>query len=213
MQHYLDMLFYILKGLGIIIELYAVTAIFSIPLSILFALGKISKISLLKKSIGIYTWAFRGTPLLLQLFFVYYGLPYFGIKLSPFAAASITFILNYSAYLTEIVRAGIESIDKGQYEAAKVLGMGYWKTMIRIILPQTLKRVLPPFSNEAITLVKDSALISVIGLSEILRNSKEIVTREFSVMPFVIAAIIYLVITSLIVVVFKKLEKECSYYN
>lgn len=213
MQHYLDMLFYILKGLGIIVELYAVTAIFSLPLSILFALGKISKVSLLKNSIGIYTWAFRGTPLLLQLFFVYYGLPYFGIKLSPFAAASITFILNYSAYLTEIVRAGIESIDKGQYEAAKVLGMGYWKTMIRIILPQTLKRVLPPFSNEAITLVKDSALISVIGLSEILRNSKEIVTREFSVMPFVIAAIIYLIITSLIVVVFKKLEKKYSYYN
>lgn len=213
MQQYLDMLIYILKGVGIIVEIYIVTALFSIPISILMALGKISKYKIIKKAIALYTWIFRGTPLLLQLFFVYYGLPNFGIKLSPFQAASITFIINYAAYLTEIVRAGIESIDKGQYEAAKVLGMGYWKTMTRIVLPQTIKRVLPPFSNEAITLVKDTALISVIGLAEILRNSKEIVTREFTIAPFIIAALLYLRITSVIVLIFKKLEKNCSYYN
>ncbi len=213
MQQYLDMLIYILKGVGIIVEIYIVTALFSIPISILMALGKISKYKIIKKAIALYTWIFRGTPLLLQLFFVYYGLPNFGIKLSPFQAASITFIINYAAYLTEIVRAGIESIDKGQYEAAKVLGMGYWKTMTRIVLPQTIKRVLPPFSNEAITLVKDTALISVIGLAEILRNSKEIVTREFTIAPFIIAALLYLMITSVIVLIFKKLEKNCSYYN
>lgn len=213
MQQYLDMLIYILKGVGIIVEIYIVTALFSIPISILMALGKISKYKIIKKAIALYTWIFRGTPLLLQLFFVYYGLPNFGIKLSPFQAAAITFIINYAAYLTEIVRAGIESIDKGQYEAAKVLGMGYWKTMTRIVLPQTIKRVLPPFSNEAITLVKDTALISVIGLAEILRNSKEIVTREFTIAPFIIAALLYLMITSVIVLIFKKLEKNCSYYN
>lgn len=213
MQQYLDMLIYILKGVGIIVEIYIVTALFSIPISILMALGKISKYKIIKKAIALYTWIFRGTPLLLQLFFVYYGLPNFGIKLSPFQAAAITFIINYAAYLTEIVRAGIESIDKGQYEAAKVLGMGYWKTMTRIVLPQTIKRVLPPFSNEAITLVKDTALISVIGLAEILRNSKEIVTREFTIAPFIIAALLYLIITSVIVLIFKKLEKNCSYYN
>ena len=98
MQQYLDMLIYILKGVGIIVEIYIVTALFSIPISILMALGKISKYKIIKKAIALYTWIFRGTPLLLQLFFVYYGLPNFGIKLSPFQAASITFIINYAAY-------------------------------------------------------------------------------------------------------------------
>ncbi|WP_392486827.1 amino acid ABC transporter permease [Haloimpatiens sp. FM7315] len=203
-----DMFLYILKGSIITFKLYFVTLVISIPLGILMAFLKMTKP--LKRILGIYTWFFRGTPLLLQLFFVYYGLPVIGIRLSEFSAASITFILNYAAYFTEIMRGGIQSIDKGQYEAAKVLGMSYVDTMRRIIFPQAFRRVVPSICNEAINLVKDTALITVIGMPEILRNAKEIVTREFTVKPFFIAALIYLLITSLIVLVFRKIELKSN---
>jgi polar amino acid transport system permease protein len=203
----------ILKGSTITLKLYIITAIFSIPLGIISSIGKISKFNLLKRLLGIYTWVFRGTPLLLQLFFVYYGLPILGIALKPFTAASLTFILNYGAYFTEIFRAGIESIDKGQYEAAKVLGMNYRQTMTRIVLPQTVKRVIPPVCNEAITLIKDTALVAAIGMGDLLRGAKEIVTRDFNIIPFLVVAIIYLIITSVIVYIFKNLEKKYSIYE
>ena len=155
-----------------------------------------------------YTWIFRGTPLLLQLFFVYYGLPVIGITLSPFTAASLTFIVNYTAYFCEIFRGSILGIDDGQYEAAKVLGMNYPQTMIRIIIPQALITALPPLTNEAISLIKDTSLISAIGMAEILRNSREIVTRDFSITPFIICAVIYLIISTVVVLICKKLEKK-----
>jgi polar amino acid transport system permease protein len=208
------MTLYILKGSGVTLGLYAVTAIFSMPLGFMFALGKISKNKILNSAVGIYTWIFRGTPLLLQLFFTYYGLPVFGVRWSgPFVPAALTFIVNYAAYLTEIFRAGIQSIDKGQYEAAKVLGMSYSQTMRKIIIPQTIKRILPPLGNEAINLVKDTALVSVIALAEILRNAKEIVTREFIITPFFIAAAVYLIFTSVIVLTFNHMEEKYSYYE
>ncbi|RAK07142.1 amino acid ABC transporter membrane protein (PAAT family) [Halanaerobium saccharolyticum] len=204
---------YILEGSLITFQLYLVTAIFSVILGIAGALGKISKIPLLKSILSFYTWVFRGTPLLLQLFFAYYGLPVLGITLEPFPAAALTFIVNYGAYFTEIFRGGIESINEGQYEAAKVLGMNYRQTMSRIIIPQTVKRVLPATSNEAINLVKDSALVAVIGLGDLLRAAKVAVTRDFSIIPFIIAAVFYLVISSVIVTVFRKLEEKYSVYE
>jgi polar amino acid transport system permease protein len=204
---------YILQGCGLTLELYAVTALFSVPLAVVFALGRVSGGRTLKRALEIYSWIFRGTPLLLQLFFTYYGLSIFGISLSPFLAASITFIVNYAAYLMEIFRAGIESIDKGQYEAARALNMTYWQTMRRIILPQTIKRVLPPVSNEAITLIKDTALVVVIGMGDLLRSAKEIFTRDFTITPFVVAAAIYLGLTSLVVMGFRKLEKRYAVYD
>lgn len=151
--------------------------------------------------------------MLLQLFFAYYGLPTLGIRLTAFQAASITFIINYAAYLTEIFRGGIESIDKGQYEAARVLGLNYRQTMTRIIIPQTIKRVLPPLSNEAITLVKDTALVAVIGLMDILRAARQVVIRDFTITPFIIAAIFYLIVSSVIVKIFGMLEKKYSFYE
>ncbi len=202
-----SMALYILKGVVLTGKLYLFTLI-AFPLGVLLALGNISKHKSLRKAIGIYTWIFRGTPLMLQLFFVYYGLPVLGITLSPFSAAAITFIVNYAAYLTEIVRSGIESVDKGQYEASRVLGLTYYQTMKRIILPQAIRRVLPALTNEAITLVKDTAIVSVIGLGEILRNAKEIVSREFTIVPFIIAGILYLIISSVVVTVFKNLENK-----
>ncbi|MBU3158227.1 amino acid ABC transporter permease [Clostridium frigoris] len=213
MANYIDVTSYILKGGLLTIEVYVATIIFSIPLGILGALIKVSSLKILNKVVDIYTWLFRGTPLLLQLFFTYFGLPIIGIKLSPFTAAALTFSLNYGAYFTEIFRSGIQSIDKGQYEAAKVLGMSYRQTMSKIILPQAFKRILPPMCNEGITLIKDTALLAAIGLQDILRAAREIVTRDFTITPFIIAAIIYLIFTSVIVMAFKKLEKKYSVYE
>ncbi|MBU3171507.1 amino acid ABC transporter permease [Clostridium estertheticum] len=213
MANYIDITSYILKGGLLTIEVYVATIIFSIPLGILGALIKVSSLKLLNKAVDIYTWLFRGTPLLLQLFFTYFGLPIIGIKLSPFVAAALTFSLNYGAYFTEIFRSGIQSIDKGQYEAAKVLGMSYRQTMIKIILPQAFKRIIPPMCNEGITLIKDTALLAAIGLQDILRAAREIVTRDFTITPFIIAAIIYLIFTSVVVMAFKKLEKKYSVYE
>lgn len=213
MDYILNVTGFILKGSVVTIQLYVVTAIFSLFLGMMVALGKISKYKILRIVLGFYTWFFRGTPLLLQIFFAYYGLPVLGVSFQPFTAAALTFILNYGAYLAEIFRAGIESIDKGQYEAAQVLGMNYRQTMFRIILPQTVKRVLPPLCNEAITLVKDTALVASIGMGDLLRAAKEVVTRDFNITPFFVAAILYLVITSVIITLFKKLEDKYSIYE
>ena len=195
---------FILKGMKLTVNLYVVT----LPLGILLSLGRVSKNTTLSNIIQVYTWIFRGTPLLLQLFFVYYGLPVVGITLSPFAAASLTFVINYTAYFCEIFRGSILGIDPGQYEAAKVLGMKYWQTMIRIIIPQALITALPPLSNEAISLIKDTSLVSAIGMAEILRNSRELVTRDFSITPFFICAVVYLGLSTIVVLFFKKMEKK-----
>ncbi|WP_302821313.1 amino acid ABC transporter permease [Fusobacterium ulcerans] len=199
---------FILKGMKLTVNLYVVTMLFSLPLGILLSLGRVSKNTTLSNMIQVYTWVFRGTPLLLQLFFVYYGLPVVGITLTPFAAASLTFVINYTAYFCEIFRGSILGIDPGQYEAAKVLGMKYWQTMIRIIIPQTLITALPPLSNEAISLIKDTSLVSAIGMAEILRNSRELVTRDFSITPFFICAVVYLGLSTIVVIFFKRMEKK-----
>ena len=204
----INMTQFILKGCTITFELFAITIIISIPLGVIVALGKISQNKVLNSVLGLYTWVLRGTPLLLQVFFAYFGLPVIGIKLEPLQAASIAFILNYTAYLAEIFRAGIQSVDKGQYEAAKALGMNYRIMMFKIIIPQAIVRVLPATCNETISLIKDTALVSVIGLGEISRAAKEIVTREFNITPFIIAAVIYLIITWVLVYAFRLLEKK-----
>lgn len=206
----LDISLYILTGSINTFGLYIVTAIFSVVLGIIGAIGKIISTKPIRKVLDYYTWVFRGTPLLLQLIFIYYGFPSLGITLSMFQAASVTFIINYTAYLIEIFRAGIESIPPGQYEAAEVLGMNYRQTMMRIVLPQTIRRVLPPLGNEAINLVKDSALVIVIGMPDILRKTKEVFARDFNIAPFFVAAVFYLIISSLLVKVFDRLEEKYS---
>ena len=204
---------FILKGSVLTIDLFSITIRFSILLGVILAILKISKFQFLRIGIGFYTWVFRGTPLLLQLFFTYYGLAVLGISLEPFTAAALTFVINYSAYLTEIYRAGIESIDKGKYEAAKALNMKYFQTLRRIILPQMVRRTIPPTCNEAISLVKDTALVVVIGMGDLLRTAKEIFTRDFAITPFMIAAVIYLMMTTVIVYFFRKMEDKYSIYE
>ena len=172
MDYFIQSAWYILKGCTITLKLFIITILFSLPLGFAGAMAKTSKVKILTYLMEAYTSIVRGTPLLLQIFFVYYGLPIIfpGFRLQRFNAALLTFILNYGAYFVEIFRGGIQSIDKGQYEASKVLGMSYFQTMRRIILPQTIKRVLPPIANEAITLVKDTALVVVLGIGEIQKR-------------------------------------------
>jgi polar amino acid transport system permease protein len=215
MEYLLQSTGYILQGGSVTIRLFFLTLLCSLPLGFLGAMAKTSKSKSLHILMEAYTSIVRGTPLLLQIFFVYYGLPLLipGLRLDRFTAAALTFILNYGAYFTEIFRGGIQSIERGQYEASKVLGMSYSQTMVRIILPQTIKRVLPPVANESITLVKDTALVVVLGIGDILRNSKEIVARDFTISPFIIAAIIYLGMNYLVVLFFKRLEERYAVYE
>jgi polar amino acid transport system permease protein len=207
---------YIMMGIGVTLKVFAITLVCSIPIGAIFAIGKLSRFRVIRFLLGLYTWVFRGTPLLLQLFFTYYGLAIItggAISLEPAAAAYITFVLNYAAYFTEIFRAGIQSIGKGQYEASKALGMSPWLTMRRNILPQAVKIILPPMGNEAINLVKDTALCSVITVTEILRNASRIMSKDFNITALVIAALVYLVLTFLIIQLFRKLEQKYSYYT
>ncbi|HHU18051.1 MAG: amino acid ABC transporter permease [Anaerovoracaceae bacterium] len=213
MENLANITLFILQGAVITLKIYFVTIIFSIPLGMLCAMGKLTKIPPLRWILGVYTWVFRGTPLLLQLLFVYFGLPYLGLELSREMAAYVTFVINYAAYFTEIFRAGIQSIDRGQYEAAKALGMNFRMTMRRIIIPQAIKVILPPTGNEAVTLVKDTALASVIALAEILRNAKSMVSRNASIEGYIIAAILYLMMTFVIINIFKHIEKRFAYYQ
>ena len=211
MDYVISTTIYLLKGTYTTLCLYIVTVLFSLPLSMLFAALPFSSPKFVKYIFDIYAWIFRGTPLILQLIFFYYGLPLMtnnAIAFPAFTSAAITFVLNYSAYLMEIFRAGIESIEKGQYEAAFALNLNYRQIMTRIILPQAVRRVLPPLSNEAINLIKDTALVIVLGIGDLMLHARQILTRDYKLLPFLIAAIIYLLFTSVLVFVFRQLEKK-----
>lgn len=199
-----------LKGLAVTLEIFGLTLAISLPLGLIVALFGISKVWILKWFANLYIWVLRGTPLMLQLFFVYYGLPSFGIVLDRFPAAVVAFVLNYAAYFAEIYRGGIQSIDRGQYEAAKALGFTAGQTMRKIIIPQTVRRIIPPISNETITLVKDTALVTAIGVAELLKSAKDAVNRDVDTTAFFVAAIVYLLLTLLLTLVYKSLEKKFS---
>lgn len=193
------------------LRLFFITIVLSIPLGIVLAFGRVSSFRGLRKAIAAYVYVLRGTPLMLQLLFVYFGLPFLpviGVRLDDFPAAILAFVLNYGAYFCEIFRAGIQAIPRGQYEAAKTLGMNYVQTMRRIILPQVFKIILPPISNETITLVKDTSLIYVLAMNDLLRTTRNLVQRDFNIMPFVVAAVFYLIMTLVLTYGFNKMEKH-----
>lgn len=192
---------------------FFLTLVMCLPLGTVMGIARVSKFKPLQWFMEFYVWIFRGTPLLLQLLFVYFGLMTIGIRLERFTAALLAFVLNYSAYLAEIIRAGIQSIDKGQYEAADVLGLTRFQTMTNIILPQVFKRVIPPIGNEVINLVKDSALIYVLAISELLRVAKTAVMRDETFIPFIIAAVFYLFMTAVVQQFFKWVEHKFDYYR
>jgi len=192
------------------LKLFFITIVLSIPLGILLALARVSSLGSLRSAVGVYVWLLRGTPLMLQLLFVYSGI---GIRMDDFQAAIFAFVLNYAAYFCEIFRAGIQAIPKGQYEAARTLGMNYVQTMRRIILPQVFRIILPPVSNETITLVKDTSLIYVLAMNDLLRTTRNLVQRDFSITPFLVAGVFYLLMTLVLTYGFDKLEKRFSKYD
>lgn len=206
----------LMQGIGYTLAVFAVTIVLSIPLGLLLTFASRSRIAPLRWITRAYVFVIRGTPLMLQLFFVYFGLPFLPVvgpylKLGRLAAANIAFVLNYAAYFCEIFRGGLLSIDPGQYEAAKVLGFGRFRTMIQIILPQMVKVALPSVANETITLVKDTALVSVIGLSDLMELSKKLVNSMVDVTPYIIAACIYLVMIFGLTKLFELFEKKAAY--
>ena len=213
MEKLIAMLVPMLEGLGITLEVFIITLALSLPLGLMLALARISNCIPLSFIVETYIWLMRGTPLMLQLLFVYYALLSVGIKMSDMTAALLAFSLNYAAYFAEIFRSGIQSIERGQYEAAKCLGFSYIQTMRRIIIPQMIKRVLPPISNETITLVKDTSLIYVLAMNDLLRVARSIVQREFDMTPFIIAGIFYLGMTLVLTAIFKNLEKKYAAYD
>lgn len=200
-----------LQGALMTVQLTFFAIIFGTMIGLIIALGKIVKNPLVNFFAGVYTWIFRGIPLLVQLFIVYYGLPSIGIELSPYMAAIISLSICGGAYIAEIIRAGIQSIDKGQLEAAYSLGMGWVQAMFKVIIPQAYRRLIPPMGNEFITLLKDTSLVSVITMVELLRIAQTQASSSFK--PFemyITAGIIYLLLTTVFTVLFGLLERRLA---
>ncbi len=203
----------VFDGLKTTLLVFLLTLVISIPLGIVVSLGRTSKITILSKITGIYILIMRGTPLLLQIIFIFFGLPIIGVSVDRFPAALVAFVLNYAAYFAEIFRGGMLSIDKGQYEGAKVLGLSSKDTFFRIILPQVVKNVLPPAANEIINLVKDTSLVYVVGLDELLKVGKAASNKYSSLVPLLIVGIVYLILIAVFSKILNKVEKKYSYYE
>ena len=206
----------LMKGMGVTAEIFFLTLLFSLPLGLLVAFGRMSKNGIIRMLGKIYISVLRGTPLMLQLIVVYFAPFYvFHLKVGNyrFPAIIIAFALNYAAYFAEIYRAGIESMPVGQYEAARVLGYSRLQTFVRIILPQVIKRILPPVTNETITLVKDTSLAFVLAQAEMFTMAKQIAAKETSIMPLMIAGVFYYLFNLIVATVMERIEKSLNYYK
>lgn len=205
-----------LEGTVVSLQLFFLTLLFALPLALPVALARMSRHKPLRVAVTGYLLVMRGTPLILQLIFVYFA-PYyiFGVTgvYDRFTAAVIAFVLNYAAYLSEIYRGSIESIPKGQCEAAHVLGFGKAQTFLRIQLPQMIKKAIPATGNEVITLVKDTALAQTIGVMELFRVAQTASSRQFSAMPIFVAGVFYFIMNWAVAWCFARAEKKLSYYT
>ena len=213
MSYLMEILPSLLHGAVTTLEVFALVLIFSIPLGILIAFAMQLKWKPLNWFIHTYIWVMRGTPLLLQLIFIYYVLPSVGIRLDRLPAALIAFTLNYAAYFAEIFRGGIDTIPKGQYEAAKVLKFTPGATIRDIVLPQVTKIVLPSVFNEIMSLVKDTSLVYALGISDLILASRTAANRDASLVPMFLAGAIYLIVIGIVTFVAKRIEKKFSYYK
>lgn len=205
------------EGMVVTLMLFAVTLLFSLSLGLLVSFGRMAKNVVIRTIFKAYISIMRGTPLMLQLMVIYFG-PYylFGITNSPSwknSAVAIGFVLNYAAYFTEIYRGGIESMPKGQYEAAQILGYSKAQTFMRIILPQVIKIILPSITNETITLVKDTSLAFTIGIMEMFTISKALAASQTTMLPYVFAGIFYYVFNLIVAFLLELLEKKLNYYR
>lgn len=213
MEYVMQIMPALIAGTWMTLKIFFWTLILALPLGILVALGEMSKIKPIKWLVEFYVLIMRGTPLLLQLIFVFYGLPILHIVFPRYEAALFAFVLNYAAYFAEIFRGGLQSINKGQFEAAQVLRLNRWQTMTKIVIPQVMKIVLPSIFNEVINLVKDSSLVYVIGLGDLLRAGNVAMARDVTLVPLVLVAAIYLILISVCAFAQKKIEKHFSYYK
>ena len=216
LQKFIDWLPILLDATKVTVLLTLASVSCGLLLGVFVAIGEIQKFKLVRWFCKGYVFFFRGTPLLMQLFFIYYGLPYISDKLvikDAFLAAFIAYSLNSAAYLAEIIRAAIQSIDKGQFEAGKSLGMTYGQTMKLVIIPQSIRRLIPPVGNEFNMVIKDTSLVSTIALMDLLKKTTQIMSSASTFLVFIPSACIYLVITAILTFVFHKLEKKFSVYE
>ncbi len=207
------------EGTLLTLELTLLSMFAGTVLGLIMSFGRMSKVKILNKLTWVYVWFFRGTPLLLQIMIVYFGIALIGLDLTgspwtmpPFVAGCLALTLNTGAYLAEIFRAGIESIDKGQMEASKALGMSHGQAMRKVIIPQTIKRLIPPYSNEFTMILKDSSLVSVIGITELYRSAYQMANGSGDWKFLFYAAGVYLFLTTISTYVFGRLEKKYSVY-
>ena len=211
MSYIIEILPQLLDGLKLTVLVFVLTLILSIPLGMVLAF--LLRIPVVKWFVNVYVWIMRGTPLLVQLIIIFYALPMVGPTLPRFPTALLAFSLNYAAYFAEIFRGGIKAVPNGQLEAAKVLKLSKWQTIRYIQMPQVVKIVLPSVFNEIITLVKDSSLIYVVGLGDLLRAGKIAMSRDVSLVPIMMAALIYLIFIGILTVLSKKIEQRFDYYK
>ena len=206
-------------GEGMIVtgEIFFLTLLFSLPLGLIIAFGRMAKNGFVRTVSKIYISIMRGTPLMLQLIVVYFA-PYyvFGIRMGSgyrMVAVILGFVLNYAAYFAEIYRAGIQAIPAGQHEAAQVLGYSKGQTFFKIILPQVIKRILPPVTNEVITLVKDTSLAFVLTVAEMFTLAKQVAAAQTTVVPLMVAGLFYYIFNLLVAFVMEMIEKKLAYYR
>lgn len=205
------------EGLLVSLGIFAITLLFSLPLGLLVAFGRMHKNPLISGIIKIYISFMRGTPLMLQLFMVYYG-PYYIFKVSlhpgyRMTAVYIGFILNYAAYFAEIYRSGIQSMDRGQYEASEILGYSKMQCFFRIILPQVWKKILPSITNEVISLVKDTSLAFSISVMEMFTQAKALSSSQSSMFPLIMAGVLYYIFNFVVAFIMEQMEKKMAYYQ
>lgn len=215
-DYFMSILKPMLEGAQMTVLLFFIAIVVSIPLGFLLTLAVKSRFKPLAWLAQTYVYLMRGTPLLLQLLVICFGLPMLPVVgeylvLDRFVAACLGFILNYAAYFAEIFRGGLLSIDKGQYEASQVLGLNKWQTMTKIIVPQMFRVALPAVSNETVTLVKDTALLYAVAVPELLHFAQTAVNRDFTIMPFFVAGLIYLIMTLILTMFFKWLERKFKF--
>jgi polar amino acid transport system permease protein len=212
----------LLRGARVTVGLTVCSMAAGLFLSLFIALGKMSKNIVINKLCTAYTFFFRGTPLLMQIYFIYFALPLMSPvflintgfpEFDRFIYAFIAFSLNMAAYLAEIIRAAIQSIDKGQFEASRALGLSYAQTMRLVIFPQSIRRLIPPVGNEFILMLKDVSLVSMIALVDITRATRQIENSTRSALVYIPAMILYLIITAIFTFVFRRLEKKYSVYE
>ena len=227
MDNFVKIILELLQGFGVTLSLFAVTLVLSLPLGLIMAFGSMSKFKPIKYLCKGIIWVIRGTPLMLQILLVSFLPMYlFGVlnkdvalffnistKTLLFVFVVIAFVINYSCYFSEIFRAGIESISKGQYEAGKVLGMTNSQIFFKVVLLQVIKRIVPPMSNEIITLVKDTALAQILGVVDLLNAANHAVNAYVILTPLVYAAIFYLIFNGLLTLLFGYAEKKLNYFN